>query len=159
LLSVSTAVFAEAFIRGRLLYAVGLVPVLCFAVVTLLLYSLFRTTNKRVALFAASINIVGLFFEAIERHILGVNAALAFHAVYCVLIGYLIIRSTLLPRILGVLMAMAGVAWLLTSLPHLSRTLHEYTQALGFFGEGLLMLRLLVLGVKLQKQLHNASFV
>jgi hypothetical protein len=42
LFSVATAIFAEAFVRGKLLYAVGLIPVLCFTVVTLLLYSIFR---------------------------------------------------------------------------------------------------------------------
>jgi hypothetical protein len=151
LLSVLTAIFAEAFIHGRLLYAAGLVPVTFFAAVTLLLYGIFKAINKSVALFAATFNLVGLFSEALERHIPGVNAALMFHGVYCLLIGYLAFRSRLLPRIFGVLMALAGLAWLLTSLPpHLGQSLHSYTQALGFFGEGSLMLWLLVVGVNVQ---------
>jgi hypothetical protein len=42
LLAVLTAAFAEGFVRGRLLYAAGLIPVACFAVVTLLLYQLLK---------------------------------------------------------------------------------------------------------------------
>jgi hypothetical protein len=37
LLAVLSAVFAEVFVRGRLLYAAGLIPVMSFAIVTLLL--------------------------------------------------------------------------------------------------------------------------
>ena len=38
LLAVLTAAFPEGFVRGRLLYAAGLIPVAAFVVVTLLLY-------------------------------------------------------------------------------------------------------------------------
>lgn len=109
LLSVLTAIFAEVFIRGRLLYAFGLIPVLCFAAATLLLYSVFKPVSGLIALLAASSNLVGLVFEALERHLLGVNVALVFHGVYCLLIGYLVFQSTFLPRILGPSMALAGL--------------------------------------------------
>lgn len=158
MVSVLSAIFAEAFIRGRLLYAVGLVPVLCFALVTLLLYSIFQAVNRNVALIAAVFNLVGLFFEAIERHPLGVNAALMFHGVYCLLIGYLVFRSLFLPRIFGVLIALAGLAWIFISPPaHLSHSLHTYAQALGFAGEGSFMLWLLLLGVNLDKRRGNGN--
>jgi hypothetical protein len=38
------------------------------------------------------------------------NTFLAFFGLYCLLIGYLIFRSTFLPRIIGVFMALAGWA-------------------------------------------------
>ena len=55
-----TAAFAEGFVRGRLLYAAGLIPVACFVVVTLLLYQLFRPVNRSLASLAAISNLIGL---------------------------------------------------------------------------------------------------
>lgn len=40
------------------------------------------------------------------------NASLVFFAFYCILIGNLAYRSTFVPRILGVLMMIAGLGWL-----------------------------------------------
>jgi hypothetical protein len=157
LLSVLTAVFAEAFVRGKLLYAVGLIPVLCFTVVTLLLYGIFRPVNRTISFLAASANLVGLSFEALELHLLGMNVALVFHGIDCLLIGYLVFRSTFLPRTLGVLMALGGLAWLTSLSPPLAHHLAPYNQALGFLGEGALMLWLLVMGVNLQQWNQKAS--
>ena len=41
-----------------------------------------------------------------------VLVALVFFAMYCLLIGYLILRSTFLPRFLGASMVLAGLGWL-----------------------------------------------
>lgn len=150
--SVATAIFAEVFVRGRLLYAVGLIPVLCFAVVSLLLYSIFRPVNRIIAFLAMFSNFVSLAFEALELHLQDVNAALIFHGFYCLLIGYLVFRSIFLPRILGALIVFAGLGWLLTSLSSpLTHSLHPYSQAVGFLGEGSLMLWLLLMGVDILK--------
>ncbi len=157
LLSVLSAVLAETFVRGRLLYAIGLIPVLCFTVVTLLLYGIFRPVSRTISLLAATANLVGLAFEALELHLLGLNIALIFHGIYCLLISYLVFRSTFLPRILGVLMALAGLAWLTSLSSPLAHHLDPYNQALGFLGEGALMLWLLIMGVNLQKWNQKAS--
>jgi len=47
---------------------------------------------------------------------------LLFFGPFCLLIGYLIFRSSFLPRILGVLMAVAGLGWLAFLIP-LSHTI------------------------------------
>lgn len=157
LLAVLTAAFAEGFVRGRLLYAAGLIPVACFVVVTLLLYQLFKPVNRSLALLAALFNLVGLTFEALELHLSGANVALIFHGLYCLVIGYLIFRSAFLPRILGLLMAIGGVAWLTDLSIPLTNHLSPYNVIIGFAGEGLFMLWLLVVGVSAQRWHAQAS--
>jgi hypothetical protein len=76
------------------------------------------------------------------------NVAMTLHGVYCFLIGYLVFKSTFLPRFLGALMALAGLGWLVSVSPLSGHDLRRYGQALGFLGEGLLMLWLLVKGTR-----------
>jgi phosphoglycerol transferase MdoB-like AlkP superfamily enzyme len=157
LLAVLTAAFAEGFVRGRLLYVAGLIPVACFVVVTLLFYQLFKPVNRKFALLAALFNLVSLTFEALELHLWGVNIALIFHGLYCLLIGYLVFRSAFLPRTLGVLMAIGGMAWLTDLSTPLTNHLSPYNVVCGFVGEGLLMLWLLVIGLNSQRWNTHAS--
>ena len=63
------------------------------------------------------------------------------------MLGYLIFKSTFLPRAIGVLIAIAGVGWLTFMVPPISSALLVYLEILGIVAEGLLMLWLLVLGV------------
>ncbi|HEY6413587.1 MAG TPA: DUF4386 domain-containing protein [Edaphobacter sp.] len=151
LLSVLTAVSGEVFLRGKLGFAAGLIAVACYVVVTLMLYDIFKPVSRSLSLLAASFNLVGLTFEAFRLNPQGVNVALVLHGFYCLLIGYLSFRSTFLPRILGVLMAFAGLAWLTNLSPSLAKYLSPYNVACGFLGVASLMLWLLVIGVNVQR--------
>jgi len=82
---------------------------------------------------------------------------LVFFGFYRLLIGYLIFRSTFLPRILGVLMAIAGLGWLTFLSPPLANHLSPYNLAPGILGEGLLTLWLLAIGVNEQRWKEQAS--
>ena len=75
------------------------------------------------------------------------SIALVFFGVFQLLIGYLIFRSTFLPRILGVLIALGGVGWLTFLYPPLATSLLTYLMVLGILAEVPLMLWLLVMGV------------
>jgi hypothetical protein len=79
-----------------------------------------------------------------------------FFGFYCLLIGYLILRSTFLPRILGALMMFGGLGWLTFLFPPLARSLSPYNMAPGILGEGLLTLWLLVMGVNTQRWMEQA---
>jgi hypothetical protein len=147
LLAVLTAVFGETFAQGSLAIAAGLVAVSCFVVVTLLLYDVFRAVSRRVALLAAFFNLVAMSFEALRWNPRGVDVAMGFHGLYCLLIGYLVFKSAGLPRTLGVLMALAGLAWITFLMPSLANFLSPYNVTCGFVGEGSLMLWLLVTGI------------
>jgi hypothetical protein len=151
LLAVLTAVSGETFFRGRLSHTAGLTAVACFVVVTLAIYSVFEPVNRGLSLLAVFSNLVGLGFEALRLNPWGVDIAMAFHGLYCLVIGYLAFRSTFLPRIPGALMAFAGLAWMTTVLSPLAKYLSPYNVALGFLGEGSLMLWLLVMGVDVQR--------
>lgn len=80
-----------------------------------------------------------------------INLGFVFFGMYCLLIGYLIIRSMFLPRVLGALLALAGLGWLTFLVPPLAAALSPYIQASGVLAEALFMLWLLVFGVNMQR--------
>jgi Domain of unknown function (DUF4386) len=82
---------------------------------------------------------------------------LVFFGLYCLLIGWLIFKSTFLPRILGALMALAGLGWLTFLAPPLANALSPYVLVLGFLAELSLMLWLLVKGVNVQRWKQQAG--
>lgn len=87
----------------------------------------------------------------LELHAQAFNVCFVFFGFYCSLIGYLIFRSTFLPRVLGVLMALAGLAWLTFLWPPMATSISPYNMAVGAAGEGSLTLWLLIMGVNVTK--------
>jgi hypothetical protein len=155
--SLLTAGLTETLLRGTLNFVGGYIAISSMAVVTLLLYGIFKPVNRGVSLLATSFAFVGLTFEVLRWQPHGVNIAIVVHGFYCLLIGYLVFRSTFLPRILGALMAFAGLGWLTyLSLP-LVNHLSPYNLASAILAELSLMLWLLVLGVNVQRWREQAS--
>jgi hypothetical protein len=156
-----TAVSAEAFVgRGRLVIydAVNLIAYAFYIAVTLLFYYMFKPVNRSLSLLAAFFSLVGcandllgLFNRAPYK-----ISSLVFFGPYCLLLGYLIFRSAFLPRILGVLMACAGLGWLIFLSP-LANHLSTYLMVLGFLAELSLCLWLIVKGVNVQRWKEQAS--
>jgi len=157
LASFVVGVLGEFLIRGRLGFAFGLLAVACSFAMTLVLYDIFKPVSGSLALLAATFNFVGLAFEALRWNPWGVDIALVFHGLYCLGIGYLTFRSIFLNRILGALMAFAGVAWLTYLSSSLAGYLSPYNIAAGLFGEASLMLWLIVMGVNEQRWKEQAS--
>ena len=79
------------------------------------------------------------------------SVALVFFGFYCLQIGYLILKSTFLPRLIGVGMVIAGFGWLTFLWPPLSNSLAPYNLAPGILGEGLLTFWLLAAGVNAKR--------
>jgi hypothetical protein len=85
------------------------------------------------------------------------NTYLVFFGLWCVLIGYLIFRSTFLPRIIGLLLAIAGLGWMMYLSTPLANRLFPYIAAASALGEIPLLLWLLVIGVNDQRWKEQAS--
>jgi hypothetical protein len=95
-----------------------------------------------------------LFLKVNDR---GAAMALVFFGFYTLLTGYLIIRSTFLPRILGALAMFGGLGWLSFLYLPLGHILFPYVVALALLGAGALIVWLLVLGVNEQRWQEQAS--
>jgi hypothetical protein len=83
--------------------------------------------------------------------------SIVFFGVFDFAIGYLIFRSTFLPRFLGVLMMAAGVGWLTFLSPPFADHLKPFVEILGFVAELVLLLWLLIFGVDDQKWKDQAA--
>jgi hypothetical protein len=85
------------------------------------------------------------------------NIGLVFFGLHCLGVGYLILRSTFLPRLIGALMLFAGLGWLTFLSPPLANSLAPYNMMPGGIGELSLTLWLLIRGVNVQRWREQAS--
>ena len=94
---------------------------------------------------AEQLQALALLFLKLNEH--GAAIALVFFGFYALLTGYLMIRSTFLPRILGMLSVLGGLGWLTFLYQPLGYRLFPYIAAFGLLGAASLVLWLLVFGV------------
>jgi hypothetical protein len=85
------------------------------------------------------------------------DIGLVFFGLWCILIGYLIAKSTFLPRTIGILYALAGLGYLTLLWQPLAHYLYPYNLALAGPGEISLLFWLLVKGVNVQRWHEQAS--
>jgi Domain of unknown function (DUF4386) len=146
-----TAIFGQLLLSRKVAVygdAVSLISDALYIAVTLLFYYLFKPVNRIVSLAAAMFSLVGCAITVLSLFGRATTySPLIFFGPYCALLGYLILRSTFLPRFLGVLMVFAGWGWLAFLSPTVAKHLSVPIEVLGITAEGLLMLWLLVKGV------------
>jgi hypothetical protein len=87
----------------------------------------------------------------------GAGMALVFFGFYAALTGYLIVRSTFLPRILGVLGILGGLGWLSFLYQPLAHLLFPYVVALALLGATAEIAWLLIFGVNEQRWQEQAG--
>ena len=92
----------------------------------------------------------------------GSDIAMVFFGLHLLFVGWLIARSTFLPRLLGVLSAIGGICFLINSFayflsPPFAAQLPAYIFLPGILGQGLLALWLLVMGVNVAKWKSQAN--
>jgi hypothetical protein len=124
-----------------------------YITVTLLFYRLFRPVNQKLSLLAALFSFAGCAVTVMAQiHLDSLQLSpLIFFGPFCLLIGYLIFRSIFLPRFLGILLMLAGAAWIIYIIPGLPKMLLVPIQVLGILAEAFLMLWLIAIGIKPEK--------
>lgn len=155
LITFVTGGFALVASGSSLGLVAGLIAGLSYIAVTLLLYIILKPVSRSLSLLAAIVSLVGCAIGPLSMVVKlpgqPNNISLVIFGIYCLLIGYLILRSTFLPRVVGALMVFAGVGWLTFLSPALARDLYPYGFLPGIIGEGALTLWLLLFGVDAEK--------
>ena len=105
------------------------------------------TTEQLQAVAAASLKLGSYAFDI---HV-------AYFGLWCVLTGYLIFKSTFLPRILGILLAISGFGWLLYFSPPFAVPLFSFIGVLSAIGEIPVELWLIIKSVNEQRWKEQAS--
>jgi Domain of unknown function (DUF4386) len=152
-----TALFYDLFkpvnrnisLTAAFIHLVGL-AILAFSSLLLLSPLVFLKGAKYLSVFKVE-QLQALAYTFLQLNVLAWNAFIAFFGFYCVLIGYLIFRSSFIPRIIGAVMIFAGFGYLTFLLPSLSDYLSPFNLAPAALGELSLMIWLLVMGVNNQR--------
>jgi len=135
-------------------HAVNLVAAVLYTGVTVLLCYLFWPVSPVVSVIAAIASLLGCWITMVMALPF---SNFVFFGIYCGLIGWLILRSRFMPRVVGVLMVIAGLCWLTTAYPPLSHRLGPVVMGGGLLGEGVLIVWLLVKGVDEQRWRGRAT--
>jgi len=161
LVVIAVSVLAVATQSGlpRLAFAANQFGGLVYLGVTVLLYQLFQPVDPAISLFAAFCGLAGVASGAALALVRsnppaqGFFIAMVFFGAQILAIGYLITRSTLIPRALGVLLMLGGASYVINSFtnflaPTIGAHLAPFIIPIAILGEGALTLWLLVKGVK-----------
>jgi hypothetical protein len=138
--------------------AINTISTVLYVVVTLFFYALFKPVSNSLSLLAALFSLAGCVVMSLGLiHMTSPINPLLFFSPFCMLIGYLILKSSFLPRVLGLLMFLAGIGWLVYLIPALPHTLSLAMMILGFVAELSLCLWLLARGVNVERWKQEAS--
>jgi len=95
-----------------------------------------------------------LFLKVNDR---GAGIALVFFGFYAILTGYLIIKSSFLPRVLGAISVVGGFGWLTFLYPPLGGRLFPFTSMFAVLGAAALIVWFMVFGVNEQRWKEQAG--
>ena len=157
-----TAIFAQ-FLVGRTLAiysdTANLIATACYVAVVVLFYDMFKPVSRALSCWPRSSGSRDARLRCLTSFIALRSTSAPFIFWTLLLHDRLpYLRSTFLPRTLGVMMMLAGLGWLAFLSP-LANHLSTYIKVLGILAEGALMLWLLVLGVNVQRWKEQARGV
>jgi hypothetical protein len=148
----------------------------CDTGVALLFYNLLKPVNRKLSLLAAVFRLIfiaamtvnSLIYFGLLGSFMGGHSSAAFNTgydialvpfgIHCLVTGYLIFQSNFLPRIIGILVALAGLSYLTFLWPPLGdRLFVPYILVPALVGEGSLTLWLILIGVNAERWTQRAS--
>jgi len=123
-----------------------------YAVVVVLLGRLFGPAARGLSWLVAAIGLAACAISAamiLKMPLLpaDVNPVVVFGP-YCIGLGAVIVRTGLMPRVLGLLLVVAGFSWLTFAMPGFARQIAPWNTAAGAVPELLLTLYLLTFGIR-----------
>jgi len=132
--------------------AANVIATIFYAIATLLVYQLLAPVNRNISVVAAVFSLIGCVLWAYRPFAVAPQpvSPMVFFGLHLLLVGYLILKSTLLPRGVGALLVLGGLGHLTFLSPDLTTGLYPYNLVAGFLGEGSLTLWLLVMGVNVR---------
>jgi hypothetical protein len=150
----------------------------CDTGVALLFYGLLKPVSKNLSLLAAVFRLIFVavmtvsalnYFGPLDRFNgghspsafnTGYDIALVPFGIHCLVTGYLIFHSNFLPKIIGILIALAGLGYLTFVWPPLGNHLFvPYILVPALVGEGSLTLWLIFIGVNAERWTQQAGVV
>ena len=148
LCAVGLGVFAEFRAHGGVRLAARILALCCYLVVTVLLFQTFRPINRPLSLAAAVLALLLVVVAPFRWHPAGVDVGLVCFGASWLITAYLVFISGLFPKALGVVSAIAGVAWLTFLSRPLSQSLQPYNLAVGIVGQVAFCVWLLAFGTR-----------
>jgi hypothetical protein len=120
-----------------------------YALVVVLLGRLFENAGVALSWTVAMVGLAGCATGvAGALHVFGSTAsALAVFGVYCLGLGALVLRSAVVPRLIGGLLLLGGIGWLTYGDLSLARSLQPYNMACGILAELIFTLWLIAFGI------------
>ena len=139
----------------------GLVSTAAYIVITILFYFLFKPVSRSVSFVAALFSMTGCIVGNWVVHVPPIPGVhfMVYFGFYCVLIGYLIIRSSFMPRFVGVLMMCAGAGYLTFLWQPFGNSLSPYNVIPGACAEITLTIWLLVKGVDQERWTEQSGAI
>jgi hypothetical protein len=110
--------------------------------------------NAVSAFTSAQLQALALLFLRLNAYAFDID--LVFFGFWCVVTGYLMFRSTFLPRLLGVLLTVDGLGWMTYVLPPLATHLFPFIAVASALAEIPLQLWLIIMGVNAQRWQEQA---
>lgn len=114
-----------------------------------------QSGNSLAAFTAQQVQELAFIFIKLNSYAFEID--LVFFGLWCALTGYLIFKSTFLPRILGVLLTIDGLGWMMYVYPPLASHLFPFIATASALAEIPLELWLVAMGVNAQRWQEQAG--